>query len=82
MKHCVVNRCELGAVTLETYKSFSPLFEHDIYEAITLETVVNRRTTRGGTGTSAVQAQLAIAEQRHRDLASWIEKHRAVVASE
>ena len=79
VKHCVVNRCELGALSLETYTSFSPLFEQDIYEAITLETVVNRRTTRGGTGTSAVEAQLSIAERRQRELRAWIEGHRAIV---
>jgi argininosuccinate lyase len=82
VKHCVVNRCELGALSVETYKSFSSLFQQDIFEAITLETVVNRRTTRGGTGTSAVEVQLTIAERRQRELSGWIEKHRAIVAPE
>ncbi len=80
VKHCVINRCELGALSLETFKSFSPLFEQDIYETISLETVVNRRTSRGGTGIAAVEAQLTIAEGRQRELAAWVSNHRPVVA--
>lgn len=81
VKHCVLNRCDLGSVTLETYKSFSPLFENDIFEAIELETVVDRRTTRGGTGTTAVQAQMGIAEGRQRELSRWVDLHRALVST-
>jgi argininosuccinate lyase len=79
VKHCVVNRCDLGSLTLETYKLFSPLFESDIFEAIELETVVNRRVTRGGTGTSAVQAQIVIAESRQEALSQWVASHKSTV---
>jgi argininosuccinate lyase len=82
VKHCVIAKCDLGALSLETYKSFSPLFEEDIFEAISLETVVNRRLTRGGTGTQAVQAQSAIAGQRLQHLTEWVQNHQAVVVVE
>ena len=80
VKHCVTERKDLAALSLETYKKFSPLFESDIFEAISLETVVNRRTTRGGTGTEAVLAQITVAERRERELVDWIQHHVAVVS--
>lgn len=80
VKHCVTNRCDLASLSLETWKQFSPVFEKDIYEAIALETVVNRRNSRGGTGTDAVRAQLALAEKREREVAEWIAAHATIVA--
>ena len=35
---------------LDEYKKISPVFEEDIYEAISLETCVNKRNTIGAPG--------------------------------
>ena len=79
VKHCVVERCDLGSLSLETYKGFSSLFESDIFDAIALETVVNRRITRGGTGKEAVLTQISIVEKQGRDLEKWISSHKTIV---
>lgn len=77
---CVEQGRELLSLSLDEFKSFSPLFERDIVEAISLETVVNRRTTRGGTSSDSVREQLKLLEATVTENRSWIEKHRAVVA--
>ncbi len=46
--YCVNNHTNLNELSLEEYKSLSPLFEQDIYEAISLETCVNLRQVLGG----------------------------------
>ena len=79
VKHCVVNKTDLGSLSLETFKQFSPLFEGDIFDAIALETVVNRRTTRGGTGAKAVELQMKVAELREENLGAWVAAHRELV---
>ncbi len=40
----------LDDFTMEEYKAISPVFEDDIYEAISMETCVNKRLTKGAPG--------------------------------
>jgi argininosuccinate lyase len=46
--YCVNNNKNLEDMILDEYKSVSPIFEDDIYEAISLETCVNKRNVIGG----------------------------------
>ena len=43
---------------LETYKTYSDVFEDDLYTEISLKACVARRISAGGTGPASVQAQL------------------------
>jgi argininosuccinate lyase len=54
MKHKKV----LETLTLEEYKSFSDLFEADLYSEIELSNCVVRRISAGGTGSDSVAAQI------------------------
>ena len=47
-------------MTLDEYKGFSVDFEDDLYDAISLESCVNRRISEGSTGPVAVAAQIEI----------------------
>ena len=44
--YCEQNKA-IDELSLEELKSISPVFEQDIYDAISLETCVNKRTTIG-----------------------------------
>ena len=46
--YCVNNKTNLSALSLEEYKDLSPIFEDDIFEAISLDTCVNTRQVIGG----------------------------------
>ncbi len=52
----------LDELSLETLKEFSPLFEADVYEEISLETCVSKRISAGGTGADSVAAQIEFVE--------------------
>ena len=80
VRHCVEKRTDLDSLSLDSFKSFSSLFENDIFDAIALETVVNRRTTRGGTGLSAVEDQLKRMQEKLSETAEWTELHRRMIA--
>ena len=41
-------------MTLEEYKAISPVFEEDIYEAISIKTCVEKRMTIGAPGPDAM----------------------------
>lgn len=52
--HCLNKGISLDDMSLEEYKAVSPVFEEDIYEAISLKTCVEKRTTLGAPGPSAM----------------------------
>ena len=54
-------------MSLEELKAISPVFEEDIYEAISLETCVNTRNTIGAPGTEAMRNVIAL-EQEYLDI--------------
>lgn len=56
--HCMNENTHLEQLSLEFLKSRSELFAEDIYQALETQTVVDRRNSEGGTGTTAVQIQL------------------------
>ena len=53
----------LDDFTMEEYKAISPVFEEDIYEAISMETCVNKRMTIGAPGKEAMEKVIAIYEK-------------------
>ena len=67
---CIDSGTDLESLPLEDYRSFSPLFEADLYDEIALETCVNKRISKGGTGRESVLEQLKTVKNRHSNLNS------------
>ena len=60
--YCLDKNISLLDMTLEEYKSISPVFEDDIYQAISLEECVSKRNTIGAPGQEAMTKVIAINE--------------------
>ena len=58
---CIASGKVLESLTLEEYKKYSELFDSDLYEAISLETCVNKRISEGGTSPKSVEKQIEFA---------------------
>ena len=58
VSECMKNGQVLETVPFARYKELSNLFDGDVYDAIRLETCVEKRTSEGGTGKASVLAQL------------------------
>jgi argininosuccinate lyase len=52
--YCIEKKISLEEMSLEEFKKISPVFEQDIYEAISLTTCVNKRNTIGAPGQNAM----------------------------
>ena len=52
---CIEKKIALDDLPLAEYQKISPVFEEDIYDAISLKTCVSRRTTTGAPGVSAME---------------------------
>ena len=61
---CIDKNCSLDDLSLEEFRSFSPAFDGDIYEAISMKTCVEKRITAGAPG-AAVMEQVIAANQRY-----------------
>lgn len=51
---CIDKNIALDDMTLEEYKAISPVFEEDIYDAISIKTCVDKRVTIGAPGKEAM----------------------------
>ena len=65
----IVARCICKGLVLETlplseYKTYSDLFEEDLYVDIDLLTCVEKRISEGGTSLASVEAQIAYVKER------------------
>ena len=56
---CIQEGTVLEELSLATYKTFSELFDEELYEAIDLYKCVEKRISQGGTSVSSVEAQIA-----------------------
>ena len=57
---CIEKNISLDELSLEEYKSISPVFEEDIYKAISMKTCVEKRMTIGAPGAEAMKQVIAI----------------------
>lgn len=62
--YCIEKKIALDDMTLEEFKAISPVFEEDIYEAISLKTCVEKRLTLGAPG-KEVMEQVIRAEKEY-----------------
>jgi argininosuccinate lyase len=53
----------LEEVTLDEYKTYSELFEADVFEEISLQTCVSKRISLGGTSQASADAQIEFIEK-------------------
>ena len=66
---------ELGELTLEELRAIEPLFDRDVYDAITLEATLDCHDVIGGTARARVSAAVAETEQR---VQSWVVRYGSV----
>ncbi len=57
--YCIENGKALDDLALEEYKAISPVFEDDIYEAVSMKTCVEMRNTIGAPGKAAMDKVIA-----------------------
>ncbi len=61
---CIEKDCVLDTYPLSAYQQYSPLFEEDLYQEISLETCVEKRNSFGGASSSSVRAQVAFVREK------------------
>ena len=56
--YCIENHTDFESLPLEVYRTYSELFEKDVYDAVNLDACVNRRTVYGGPSHESVLRQI------------------------
>lgn len=62
--YCIAHDTVLEKLPLETFQTFSDLFDDGVYDAIDLTNCVTRRVSYGGTSVPSVEAQIAWVAQQ------------------
>ena len=65
--YCIEKDIALDDMTLEEYKAISPVFEEDIYDAISMKTCVEKRMTIGAPSKAAMEKVIAIYDKYMKD---------------
>lgn len=65
--HCIEKDIALDDMSLEEFKQICPVFEDDVYDAISLTTCVNKRNTIGAPGSDAMTKILKMNEEYLND---------------
>ena len=60
--YCIDHQIAIEDMSLEELRAISPVFEEDIYDAIAMETCVERRLTVGAPGKAAMEKIIAMEE--------------------
>ena len=68
--YCTTNHKLLEELSLEELKKISPLFEEDVYEALSLETCMGQRKSYGGPAVSETSRQID-------ELEAFVKEHQA-----
>ena len=61
--YCIASNKTLGGLSIEEYKNISPVFEEDIYDAISMETCIGKRNTTGAPGQEAMGEVIKVYEE-------------------
>lgn len=72
--YCLEKNSSIDALSLEELQTISPVFEADIYEAVSLKTCVERRLTTGAPGRKAMEE--AIRAEKDFLAQIWIKENR------
>jgi argininosuccinate lyase len=70
--YCIQNKKYLLDMSIEEFKTFSELFESDIYQVLQPEQVVNARNVYGGTASNQVSEAIGRAEQVLAESQAWL----------
>ena len=72
--YCLDRKCSIEDLSIEELQAVSPVFEEDVYEAVSLKTCVEKRLTVGAPGPEAMRKIIEI----HREYLSkdWHEEEK------
>ena len=72
--YCIDKGIAIDDMSLEELKAISPVFEEDIYDAISMETCVNKRLTIGAPGKEAMEKVIAIEKEYLKNEGDWAKR--------
>ncbi len=65
VRYCIDNGKKLDDLSIDEFRTFSPLIEDDVYQFIDVRNCVERRSSFGGTSSASTDYQLMIAIQEY-----------------
>lgn len=77
--YCINNNIYLRNLSFELYQQFSPLIERDIFGFISIESVIEKKCSVGGTAKKAVLDQLENAKKKLHSTKNWLTLKQSIL---
>ena len=65
--YCIEKDKAIEELSLEEFQAISPVFDNDIYEAVSLKTCVEKRNTIGAPGPEAMKKVVELCRERLKE---------------
>ena len=72
--YCIDKKCGIDDLSLDELRQFSPAFDQDVYDAISLKTCVDKRLTTGAPGKPAMENEIMSCVEYLKNSDSLIER--------
>ena len=79
VRYCIENDKNLLDLSVQQFKIFSDAFSDDVFAALALENVVDRRISRGATGSESVSRQFEIARNLIFNTNKWVKEKKVLL---
>ena len=65
--YCIEKDKAIEELSMEEFQAISPVFDNDIYEAVSLKTCVEKRNTIGAPGPEAMKKVVELCRERLKE---------------
>ena len=81
VRYCIENKKNLDDLTLEEFRSFSPVIKDDVYDFIDIRNCVERRSSFGGTSSASTDQQIYIAMREYMSRVDTVRQEKEYLES-
>lgn len=81
VRYCIENKKNLDDLTLEEFRSFSPVIKDDVYDFIDIRNCVERRSSFGGTSSASTDQQIYIAMREYMSRVDSVRQEKEYLES-
>jgi argininosuccinate lyase len=81
VRYCIENKKNLDDLTLEEFRTFSPVIKDDVYDFIDIRNCVERRSSFGGTSSASTDQQIYIAMREYMSRVDSVRQEKEYLES-
>lgn len=82
VSHCISINKEINELSLSELKAYSGLIEEDVFEALKIDNIINRRLSEGGTSLKSVETQIPCLAENLNAISRWLQEKELSISGD